>query len=301
MRSKDLLGLFDLTAEEIMALGDEGAKMKALIRKVQKQFNDLAGKSAVTLFYENSTRTRCSFDLAAKNLGANVVNLGVATSSVQKGETLIDTGKTLDAQQNDFMILRHPAAGAPRLLAKTVKAHVINAGDGMNEHPTQALLDFLTMKEHFGKLDGLKIAILGDITHSRVAKSNLFGLTKLGSEVRLFAPRTLLPTDIAKMGARVCASREEAVRDADVVMGLRIQLERQHAGNFPSLGEYAKFYGVDDGVLRLAKPDAIVMHPAPVNRGVELTSSVIDGEKSRIEDQVFSGLAVRMAVFKALA
>lgn len=301
MRSKDLLGLFDLTAEEIMALVDEGAKIKALIRKGQKQFNDLAGKSAVTLFYENSTRTRCSFDLAAKNLGANVVNLGVATSSVQKGETLIDTGKTLDAQQNDFMILRHPAAGAPRLLAKTVKAHVINAGDGMNEHPTQALLDFLTMKEHFGKLDGLKIAILGDITHSRVAKSNLFGLTKLGSEVRLFAPRTLLPTDIGKMGAKVCASREEAVRDADVVMGLRIQLERQHAGNFPSLGEYAKFYGVDDGILRLAKPDAIVMHPAPVNRGVELTSSVIDGEKSRIEDQVFSGLAVRMAVFKALA
>ncbi len=301
MRSKDLLGLFDLTAEEIMALVDEGVKIKALIRKGQKQFNDLAGKSAVTLFYENSTRTRCSFDLAAKNLGANVVNLGVATSSVQKGETLIDTGKTLDAQQNDFMILRHPAAGAPRLLAKTVKAHVINAGDGMNEHPTQALLDFLTMKEHFGKLDGLKIAILGDITHSRVAKSNLFGLTKLGSEVRLFAPRTLLPTDIGKMGAKVCASREEAVRDADVVMGLRIQLERQHAGNFPSLGEYAKFYGVDDGILRLAKPDAIVMHPAPVNRGVELTSSVIDGEKSRIEDQVFSGLAVRMAVFKALA
>ncbi len=301
MRSKDLLGLFDLTAEEIVSLVDEGAKIKVLIRKGQKQFNDLAGKSAVTLFYENSTRTRCSFDLAAKNLGANVVNLGVATSSVQKGETLIDTGKTLDAQQNDFMILRHPAAGAPRLLAKTVKAHVINAGDGMNEHPTQALLDFLTMKEHFGKLDGLKIAILGDITHSRVAKSNLFGLTKLGSEVRLFAPRTLLPTDIGKMGAKVCASREEAVRDADVVMGLRIQLERQHAGNFPSLGEYAKFYGVDDGVLRLAKPDAIVMHPAPVNRGVELTSSVIDGEKSRIEDQVFSGLAVRMAVFKALA
>ncbi len=301
MRSKDLLGLFDLTAEEIVSLVDEGAKIKALIRKGQKQFNDLAGKSAVTLFYENSTRTRCSFDLAAKNLGANVVNLGVATSSVQKGETLIDTGKTLDAQQNDFMILRHPAAGAPRLLAKTVKAHVINAGDGMNEHPTQALLDFLTMKEHFGKLDGLKIAILGDITHSRVAKSNLFGLTKLGSEVRLFAPRTLLPTDIGKMGAKVCDSREEAVRDADVVMGLRIQLERQHAGNFPSLGEYAKFYGVDDGVLRLAKPDAIVMHPAPVNRGVELTSSVIDGEKSRIEDQVFSGLAVRMAVFKALA
>lgn len=301
MRSKDLLGLYDLTAEEILSLVDEGAKIKALIKKGKKQFDDLAGKSAVTLFYENSTRTRCSFDLAAKNLGASVINLGVATSSVQKGETLIDTGKTLDAQQNDFMILRHPVAGAPRLLAKTVKAHVINAGDGMNEHPTQALLDFLTMKEYFGKLDGLKVAILGDISHSRVAKSNLFGLTKLGSEVRLFAPRTLMPTDIDKMGAKVCASREEAVKGADVVMGLRIQLERQHAGNFPSLGEYAKYYGVNDDVLRLAKRDAIVMHPAPVNRGVELTSSVIDGEQSYIEDQVFSGLAVRMAVFKALA
>lgn len=301
MRSKDLLGLYDLTAEEILSLVDEGAKIKALIKKGQKQFDCLAGKSAVTLFYENSTRTRCSFDLAAKNLGMNVINLGVANSSVQKGETLVDTGKTLDKQQNDFMVMRHPAAGAPRLLAKTVKAHVVNAGDGMNEHPTQALLDFLTMKERFGRLDGLKVAILGDISHSRVAKSNLFGLSKLGSEVRLFAPRTLMPTDIDKMGAKVCSSREEAVKGADVVMGLRIQLERQHAGNFPSLGEYAKYYGVNDEILRFAKPEAIVMHPAPVNRGVELTSSVIDGEQSYIEDQVFSGLAVRMAVFKALA
>ncbi len=301
MKRKDLLGLIDLTAEEITSLVDDGAKIKARLKKGEKQFSDLAGKSAVTLFYENSTRTRCSFDLAAKNLGANVINLGVGNSSVQKGETLIDTGKTLDAQQNDFMVLRHPVAGAPRLLAKTVRAHVINAGDGMNEHPTQALLDFLTMKEHFGRLDGLKVAILGDISHSRVAKSNLFGLKKLGSEVRLYAPRTLMPTDIGQMGAKVCSSREEAVEGADVVMGLRIQLERQHAGNFPSLGEYAKYYGVNDEILRYADKNAIVMHPAPVNRGVELTSSVIDGEQSKIEDQVFSGLAVRMAVFKALA
>ncbi len=300
MKRKDLLGLIDLTAEEILSLVDDGAKIKARLKKGEKQFSDLAGKSAVTLFYENSTRTRCSFDLAAKNLGANVINLGVGNSSVQKGETLIDTGKTLDAQQNDFMVLRHPVAGAPRLLAKTVRAHVINAGDGMNEHPTQALLDFLTMKEHFGRLDGLKVAILGDISHSRVAKSNLFGLKKLGSEVRLYAPRTLMPTDIDQMGAKVCSSREEAVEGADVVMGLRIQLERQHAGNFPSLGEYAKYYGVNDEILRYADKNAIVMHPAPVNRGVELTSSVIDGEQSKIEDQVFSGLAVRMAVFKAL-
>jgi len=295
-KSKDLLGLYGVSAEEIDEILSLGLKLKERLKRNEKSFDALSGKSVVTLFYENSTRTRCSFDLAAKNLGANVVNLGVATSSVQKGETLIDTGKTLDAQQNDFMILRHPAAGAPRLLAKTVKAHVINAGDGMNEHPTQALLDFLTMKEHFGKLDGLKIAILGDITHSRVAKSNLFGLTKLGSEVRLFAPRTLLPTDIGKMGAKVCASREEAVRDADVVMGLRIQLERQHAGNFPSLGEYAKFYGVNEGVLKYAKQGALVMHPGPVNRGVELTSSLIDGDTSRIEEQVLSGIAVRMAM-----
>lgn len=300
MKRKDLLGIKELDAEEILSLVEEGLKIKAVLRAGKKKFPDLTGRSAVTLFYENSTRTRCSFDLAAKNLGMDVVNLGVANSSVQKGETLIDTGKTLDRQQNDFIVIRHPAAGAPRLLARNVKAHVINAGDGMNEHPTQALLDFLTMKERFRRLDGLTIAILGDITHSRVAKSNLFGLKKLGSQVRLFAPRTLMPTGIADMGAVVCASREEAVEGADVVMGLRIQLERQRAGNFPSLGEYAKYYGVNDDILKLAKPEAIVLHPAPVNRGVELTSSVIDGEQSLIEEQVFSGLAVRMAVFKAL-
>lgn len=300
MKRKDLLGIKELDAEEILSLVEEGLKIKALLRAGKKKFPDLTGRSAVTLFYENSTRTRCSFDLAAKNLGMDVVNLGVANSSVQKGETLIDTGKTLDRQQNDFIVIRHPAAGAPRLLARNVKAHVINAGDGMNEHPTQALLDFLTMKERFGRLDGLTVAILGDITHSRVAKSNLFGLKKLGSQVRLFAPCTLMPTGIADMGAVVCASREEAVEGADVVMGLRIQLERQRAGNFPSLGEYAKYYGVNDEILKLAKPEAIVLHPAPVNRGVELTSSVIDGEQSLIEEQVFSGLAVRMAVFKAL-
>ena len=300
MKRKDLLGIKELDAEEILSLVEEGLKIKAVLRAGKEQFPDLTGRSAVTLFYENSTRTRCSFDLAAKNLGMDVVNLGVANSSVQKGETLIDTGKTLDRQQNDFIVIRHPAAGAPRLLARNVKAHVINAGDGMNEHPTQALLDFLTMKERFGRLDGLTVAILGDITHSRVAKSNLFGLKKLGSKVRLFAPRTLMPMGIADMGAVVCASREEAVEGADVVMGLRIQLERQRAGNFPSLGEYAKYYGVNDEILKLAKPEAIVLHPAPVNRGVELTSSVIDGEQSLIEEQVFSGLAVRMAVFKAL-
>jgi len=193
-------------------------------------------------------------------------------------------------------VIRHPMGGAPALLAKTVKGHVVNAGDGMNEHPSQALLDMLTMREIFSSLKGLQVAILGDIRHSRVAKSNLFGLKKMGADVRLYAPKTLLPAGLDKMGAKVCTSREEAVEGADVVMGLRIQLERQHAGNFPSLGEYAKFYGVDDTVMKYAKKGALVMHPGPVNRGVELTSALIDGDTSRIEEQVLSGIAVRMAI-----
>ena len=295
---RHLMSPLDFSVEEVAQLLDLARDIEA---SPEKYAHICDGKKLATIFYEPSTRTRLSFEAAMMNLGGNVLGFSsAASSSASKGESVADTIRMISCYA-DICAMRHPKEGAPMVASMHSSIPVINAGDGMNEHPTQALLDFLTMKEHFGKLDGLKIAILGDITHSRVAKSNLFGLTKLGSEVRLFAPRTLLPTDIGKMGAKVCASREEAVRDADVVMGLRIQLERQHAGNFPSLGEYAKFYGVDDGVLRLAKPDAIVMHPAPVNRGVELTSSVIDGEKSRIEDQVFSGLAVRMAVFKALA
>ena len=296
MKRKDILGLYDLSAEEIDEILSVGDSMKKLLRQNIKKLPHLQGKSVTTLFYENSTRTRCSFELAAKYMGAHVVNITAASSSVQKGETLVDTGKTLDAMRNDVIVIRHPMGGAPQLLAKTVKAHVVNAGDGMNEHPSQALLDMLTMRECFGKIKGLKVAIMGDIAHSRVAKSNLYGLKKLGAEVRFFAPRTLMPAEIDKMGAIVCKSREEAVEGADVVMGLRIQLERQHAGNFPSLGEYAKFYGVNEGVLKYAKQGALVMHPGPVNRGVELTSSLIDGDTSRIEEQVLSGIAVRMAM-----
>ncbi len=296
MKRKDLLGLYDLSAEEIGEILSVGLNMKKLLRQNIKKLPHLMGKSVTTLFYENSTRTRCSFELAAKYMGAHVVSLSVATSSVQKGETLVDTGKTLDAMMNDVIVIRHPMGGAPRLLAKTVKAHVVNAGDGMNEHPTQALLDMLTMRERWGDIAGKTVAILGDIGHSRVAKSNLFGLTKLGATVRMYAPRTLMPTGLERMGAKICSSREEAVEGADAVMGLRIQLERQHAGNFPSLGEYAAYYGVDDGVLKYAKEGALVMHPGPVNRGVELTSSLIDGKESVIEDQVLSGIAVRMAV-----
>ena len=291
-----MLGLIDATPDEIYEILDTAANMKRLLKQGIKKLPHLEGCTATILFYENSTRTRTSFELAAKYLGATTINIAAGSSSVAKGETLIDTGKTLDAQKNDFIIIRHPMGGAPYLLAKTVKASVLNAGDGMNEHPTQALLDMLTMKETFGKLEGLKVALLGDIKHSRVAKSNLLGLTKLGAEVRMFAPETLIPKGIDRLGAKLCKSREEAVDGADVVMGLRIQLERQQAGNFPSLNEYGEFYGVSERTLELAKPNAIIMHPGPVNRGVELTSHIIDHERSHIEDQVLSGVAVRMAI-----
>ena len=293
---KDILGLREMPAEEIDEILDVGMNMKKLLKQNIKKLPHLQGKSVTTLFYENSTRTRCSFELAAKYMGAHVVNISADSSSVKKGETLVDTGKTLDAMKNDIIVIRHPMGGAPALLAKTVKAHVVNAGDGMNEHPSQALLDMLTMRENFGSISGLKVAILGDISHSRVAKSNLFGLKKLGAEVTMYAPRTLIPTGIERMGAKICRSREEAVEGADVVMGLRIQLERQHAGNFPSLGEYSKFYGVSEALMKYAKKGALVMHPGPVNRGVELTSGLIDGETSRIEEQVLSGIAVRMSM-----
>ena len=296
LKDKDILGLREMPAEEIDEILSVGMNMKKLLKQNIKKLPHLQGKSVTTLFYENSTRTRCSFELAAKYMGAHVVNISADSSSVKKGETLVDTGKTLDAMKNDIIVIRHPMGGAPALLAKTVKAPVVNAGDGMNEHPSQALLDMLTMRENFGSISGLKVAILGDISHSRVAKSNLFGLKKLGAEVTMYAPRTLIPTGIERMGAKICRSREEAVEGADVVMGLRIQLERQHAGNFPSLGEYSKFYGVSEALMKYAKKGALVMHPGPVNRGVELTSGLIDGETSRIEEQVLSGIAVRMSM-----
>lgn len=299
-KRKDLLGLIDASAEEITEILNLAEDYKNRIKRGEKKISVLRDKTVTILFYENSTRTRTSFEQAAKYLGGTVVNIVAGNSSVAKGETLIDTGKTLDAQKNDFIVIRHPMGGAPHLLAKTVKAGVLNAGDGMNEHPTQALLDMLTMREQLGSLKGLKVAILGDIKHSRVAKSNLFGLQKMGAEVYMYAPHTLIPIGLDKLGAKICKSREEALSGADVVMGLRIQLERQQAGNFPSLGEYAANYGVDEKALGLAKPNAIILHPGPVNRGVELTSGVIDHERSFIEDQVLSGVAVRMAALTLL-
>lgn len=300
LNNKDLLGLYHTSAEEICEILDKAAEMKALLLAGRKAEKLLSGTALITLFYENSTRTRTSFELAGKYLGASEVNVSASSSSVQKGETLIDTGKTLDAMKIDFIAIRHPLAGAPKLLAENVHASVINAGDGMNEHPTQALLDMFSMREKFGRISGLKVAILGDIKHSRVAKSNLFGLKKLGAEVYMYAPETLMPKEIEKLGAHVCRSMEEAIEGARCVMGLRIQLERQKGGLFPSLSEYSRFYGVKDGMLALADKDAIIMHPGPVNRGIELTPSLIDGDNSVICEQVTNGLSVRMAILTLL-
>ena len=301
LNRKDLLGLRDVSAEEITLILDTAEKMKRALNGGDKCSDILKGKTLVTLFYENSTRTRCSFELAGKYLGATEVNISASSSSVQKGETLIDTGKTLQALKADFIVIRHPMGGAPALLAKTVGCSVLNGGDGMNEHPTQALLDMLSIREKFGSLKGLKVAILGDIKHSRVAKSNLFGLKKLGAEVWVYAPKTLIPKGFDELGAHIAASREECVAGANAVMGLRIQLERQSGGLFPSLSEYARFYGVNDAVMKYADKDAIIVHPGPVNRGVELTPSLIDGKSSEITEQVTCGLAVRMALLKLLA
>ncbi len=300
LRSKDLLGLKDLTAEEIEYILDTAKTMKYIITSNNKRTPHLQGKSVVTLFYENSTRTRLSFELASKYMSSSSANISSTVSSVAKGESLIDTGRTIDMMGTDVIIIRHPQSGAPHLLAKNVNASVINAGDGMNEHPTQALLDMLTIREKKGEIKGLKVAILGDIYHSRVARSNIWGLTKMGAEVSLAGPATLLPPDIERTGAKVFSTIHEALIDADVVISLRLQMERQKKALFPSVREYARFFGLDDNRLQLAKKDALIMHPGPVNRGVELTSSVVDSESSVINEQVTNGVAVRMALLYLL-
>ena len=300
LKSKDLLGLKDITAEEIQYILDTAKTMKMILESKNKKTPHLAGKSIVTLFYENSTRTRLSFELASKYMGASAANISVAASSVAKGETLVDTGRTIDAMGTDVIVIRHPMSGAPHLLAKNVRASVINAGDGMNEHPTQALLDMFTIMEKKGRIEGLKVAIIGDIYHSRVARSNIWGLTKLGADVSVSGPSTLLPPEIDKAGVRVYNTIQEGLLDADVIIGLRIQKERQKKGLFPTLREYSRFFGLDDKRLLLAKEDAIILHPGPVNRGIELSSSVIDGDRSFINEQVTNGVAVRMALLYLL-
>ncbi len=299
-KRKDLLGLKDLSAEEIEYILDTAKTMKMILTSNNKRTPHLQGKSIVTLFYENSTRTRLSFELASKYMGASSANISSNLSSVQKGESLIDTGKTIDKMGTDVIIIRHPMSGSAKLLANNVKASVVNAGDGMNEHPTQALLDMYTIREAKGSLKGLKVAIIGDIYHSRVARSNIWGMIKLGAEVSVAGPATLLPPFMEKIGAKVYSTVQEALIDADVVMGLRIQKERQKKGLFPTIREYARFFGLDEKRLMLAKEDAIILHPGPVNRGVELTTSVIDGEQSLINEQVTNGVAIRMALLYLL-
>jgi len=297
---KDLLGLRDLSKQEILDILDTAAEMKCRIDEPSLRDDSLKRTSIVTLFYENSTRTKMSFVMAGEYLGAKIDDLGIATSSVNKGESLVDTGINLDQMGINIMIMRHSMTGAAHLLAKNVKASVINAGDGTNEHPTQALLDLYTIRERMGGFDGLKVTILGDITHSRVARSNVFGLTKLGARVVLAGPSTLISDNMKSLGVEVTTDVKAAVADADVVMSLRIQLERQKAAAFPSLSEYSRLFGVNENVLKYAKENALVMHPGPVNRGVELSTEVIDGKQSVIYIQVKNGVAVRMALLKLL-
>ena len=300
LKSKDLLGLKELSYEEIEYILDTARTMKLILTTKNKKTPHLQGKSIITLFYENSTRTRLSFELASKYMSANAANISASGSSVTKGETLIDTGRTIDMMGADVIVIRHPMSGAPHLLARNVKASVINAGDGMNEHPTQALLDMFTIREKKGSLRGLRVAIIGDVYHSRVARSNIWGMLKLGANVCVAGPSTLLPPEIEKMGVKVFNTIQEALIEADVVMGLRIQLERQRKGLFPTTREYSRFFGLDDKRLMFAKKDALVLHPGPVNRGVELSTSVVDCDQSFINEQVTNGVAVRMALLYLL-
>lgn len=295
-KRKDLLGIRELEADEIRTILDTAASFKEINTRTIKKVPTLRGKTVVHLFYEPSTRTRTSFDIAAKRLSADTYSVSTSTSSMVKGETLLDTLKTLDAMKPDLFVIRHSASGTAQRLAGHTSAAVINAGDGMHEHPTQALLDFLTILENKGRLDGLTVGIVGDIAHSRVARSNIWGLTKLGSRVIACGPPTLIPFDLQVLGAEVSYRLEEVIPKVDVLMLLRLQKERQEQMLLPSLREYATYYGVSREKLAAARPDVLIMHPGPINRGVELSSDVADGNHSVILDQVTNGVAVRMAL-----
>ena len=301
LRHKDLLGIVDLTPEEIALILDTAEAMKEVGTRPIKKVPALRGKTVVNLFFEPSTRTRTSFEIAEKRLSADTLNIAIGTSSVVKGETLADTALNIEAMAPDMIVLRHSSSGACHLLSRICRSAIINAGDGMHEHPTQALLDAFTIRQHKGELAGLKVAIVGDLLHSRVVRSNLLLLTKLGAEVWLCGPPTMIPPGMEQLGAHVTSRVEEAVEGADAVMLLRIQLERMQGGFFPSLREYFQVFGMTEARMRLAKPDAIVMHPGPMNRGVEIASEVADGPYSVILEQVANGVAVRMAVLYLLA
>ena len=292
---KHLLDIESLSADEIRLVLDTARAFKAVGERAIKKVPALRGKTVINLFVEPSTRTRTSFELAAIRLSADVINFSTEASSFKKGETLKDTARNLEALNADIIIIRHSAAGAPHFLSRVLQASVVNAGDGAHEHPTQALLDTFTILEKKGRIAGLKVTILGDILYSRVARSDIWALTKLGAHVTLCGPPTLVPRTFEQMGCRVTSNLEEAIRDADIINLLRIQHERQRKAMFPGLGEYTSLYGLNRARLALTKPDAILMHPGPINRGVEIDSETADGERSVILEQVTNGLAVRMA------
>jgi aspartate carbamoyltransferase catalytic subunit len=298
---KDLLGLEDLSAEEITSILDTGRTFREVLDRPIPKVPSLRGLTAANLFYEASTRTRLSFELAEKRLSADTVSFQTSGSSVSKGETLRDTARNIEAMGIHLVVIRHQASGAPHYLARHLEAGVINAGDGTHEHPTQGLLDIYTMREKRGRIRGLRVAILGDVMHSRVARSNIWGLTKLGASVVIAGPPTMMPAEVERFGVTVAKSVDEAIEGADVVNILRIQLERQRGSLYPSLREYARVYGVTSERLRRAKADVTVMHPGPMNRGVEIAQDVADGAHSVILEQVTNGVAVRMAVLYLLA
>jgi len=301
LRRKDLLGIAELSPEEIELVLDTAEAMKEVGTRPIKKVPALRGKTVVNLFYEPSTRTRTSFEIAEKRLSADTLNIAIGTSSVVKGETLADTALNLEAMSPDMIVLRHASSGACHFLSRVCRSAIINAGDGMHEHPTQALLDAFTIRERKKRLAGLKIAIVGDLLHSRVLRSNIHLLTKLGADVWVCGPPTLIPTDIRRFGVTATSSVEDAVRDADVIMLLRIQLERMEGAYFPSLREYFRVFGMTEARMQMAKSDVMIMHPGPMNRGVEIASEVADGPYSVILDQVANGVAVRMAVLYLLA
>lgn len=298
---RHLLGIEDLSSFDIESLLDLADEQVNISRQVEKKKAVLRGRTQINLFFETSTRTQSSFEIAGKRLGADVMNMSVATSAVKKGETLLDTAATLNAMHPDILVVRHQSAGAVHLLAQKVGCSVINAGDGAHEHPTQALLDALTIRRHKGRVARLIVAICGDIGHSRVARSNILLLNALGARVRVIAPSTLLPADIERLGVEIYTDMRKGLADADIVMMLRLQNERMSSAAIPSVREYFRFYGLDEAKLGHAKPDALVMHPGPMNRGVEIDSAVADGPRSLIREQVEMGVAVRMAVLEALA
>ncbi|HUU28659.1 MAG TPA: aspartate carbamoyltransferase catalytic subunit [archaeon] len=300
-KRKHLLGLEELTAEEIRMILDTAVPFKEISERQIKKVPVLRGKTIVNLFFEPSTRTRTSFEFAEKRLSADTINVSIAQSSVVKGETLVDTARNLEAMRIDMVVIRHSASGAPAFLSERIDSNVINAGDGWHEHPTQGLLDMLTLRDHFGKLEGLKVVIIGDILHSRVARSNIWGLKKMGAKVGVCGPPTLVPRQISDLGVQIYSRVEDVLSEADAINVLRIQLERMQSNMFPSLAEYNKLYGISNKRLEQAGRDVLILHPGPMNRGVEIDSNVADGEHQVILRQVTNGVAVRMAVLFLLA